>query len=90
MTIYSGNNPCNVSPTCYTEIEASLERFYNSDANPFRRIFRNQSRMSQKEVSERFHLVIKDSLDQPDRIVVELISIENGDYKPFSEVFDKY
>ena len=46
--------------------------------------------MSQKEVCEKFHLVIKDSVDSSDKIIVELVSVENEDYKPFSEVFDKF
>ena len=89
MTIYSESNPAFVSQETYESIEKSLERWYNSDANPFRRIFRNQSRMSQKEVSSKFNLVIKDSCNTG-RIVVELVSVENEDYIVFSEVFDKY
>ena len=90
MTSYSGSHPCTVSKEAYESIEKSLERFYNSSDNPFRNIFINAKRMSQKEVCEKFHLVIKDSVGNSDKIVVELVSVENEDYKPFSEVFDKY
>ena len=87
--IYSTSNPAYVKPDTYNEIEKSLERWYNSHENPFRNIFINARRMSQKDVAKKFHLVIKDSVDNPDKIVVELVSVENEDYKPFSEVFDR-
>ena len=89
MNIYSASNPAHVSPETYQSIEKSLEQWYHSSSNPFRNIFTNAKRMSQKEVSGKFNLVIKDCVDDANKIIVELVSVENEDYKPFSEVFDK-
>lgn len=87
---YSGEYPAVVSPECYKDIEISLEQFYNSENNPFRNIFINTKRMSQKDVTEKFDLVITDyGKDDDGFIVVELQSKENSEYKPFREVFDK-
>lgn len=87
---YSGKTPCVVSPECYTDIETQLELWYNSASNPFRNIFVNAKRMSQKDMTEKFDLVIEDyGQEEGGMIQVSLKGKTNKDYVPFREVFDK-
>lgn len=87
---YSQENPCIVSPACYKDIETQLELWYNSENNPFRNIFVNAKRMSQKDVTEKLDLVIEDYGQGGDNLIqVSLKGKNNKDYVPFREVFDK-
>lgn len=87
MTTYSGNNPCEVSPECYKDIETSLETWYNSQENPFRNYFENGVRVGQQYIVDKFSLIIQDLDDS--RIEVSLISKENPWYVPYYDEFHK-
>ena len=86
---YSGENPCEVSPKCYSDIEKSLEVWYNSENNPFRNYFENARRVDQKYIVNKFDLVIEDYDNHREFVEVKLVSKENDDMVAFKEVFDK-
>ena len=89
MTRYSAENPAEVSPECYKDIETQLELWYNSEGKPYRYLFEQGKRVNQKYIVKKFDLIIEDYLDTDNHIEVRLQSKENPDLIVYREVFDK-
>lgn len=89
MQKYSAEQPCEVSPECYNDIETNLEMWYNSEGNPYRHYFENGKRVNQKYIVNKFDLIIENYLDTEDHIEVRLQSKGNPNLIVYREVFDK-
>lgn len=75
-----------VSEKSYKEIEASLERYWNS--TPWPRIWENGLRKTYEEVVKRFDLVCEEIDDKMVRVY--LVSKDNDEHKPYYEVFERF